>query len=64
MKLKELKNGEFFTKKELPEPKENQVWIRGAYDRTEKRYECVNFSDMNKVCYIPGEKEVYTEFTF
>lgn len=64
MKLKELKRGDFFTKKPIAEPKDNQVWIRGEYDRAEKRYECVCFDDANRFCYIKGDKEVFTDFTF
>lgn len=64
MKMKELKKGEYFTKKAIAEPTERQVWIRGDYDRTEKKYEAYRFDDVNTWCYISGNKEVYTEFTF
>ena len=37
MKIKELKKGEFFTLKPTNEPKENQVFIRGDYDRSMKK---------------------------
>ena len=40
MKIKDLKKGAFFTKKPVDNPKESQVWIRGEYDRSEKKYEC------------------------
>lgn len=62
--VKDLKNGQFFTKKDIKYPNDNQVWIRGAYDRTEKKYECTRFSDSNDVQYINGNKTVYTEFIF
>lgn len=64
MTIKELKQGEFFTKKPIEEPKDNQVWVRGEYIRSEKRYECYNWADINRFCYIKGDKEVYTGFTF
>lgn len=64
MTIKQLKQGEYFTKKPVEIPKESQVWIRGEYDRELKKYECYNFADINKFCYIPGNKEVFTEFTF
>lgn len=64
MKLKDLKKGEYFTLKPIEEPKENQVFIRGEYDRTEKKFECGKFSDINYTRYINGNREVYTEFTF
>lgn len=64
MKIKDLKKGEFFTLKPLEYPKESQVYIRGEYDRTEKKYDCGKFSD---ICYsrmFSGNKEVYTDFVF
>lgn len=64
MKLKDLKKGEYFTLKPIEEPKENQVYIRGEYDRTEKKFECGKFSDISYTRYIDGNREVYTNFTF
>ena len=37
MKVKDLKQGDFFTKKAIADPKDSQVWIRGAYDRSQKK---------------------------
>lgn len=39
MKLKELKKGDFFTKKAISDPSESQVWVRGDYDRSAKKYD-------------------------
>lgn len=64
MKVKDLRKGDFFTKKAIAEPKDSQVWIRGEYDRSEKRYECQRFDDACAFCYLPGDREVYTDFTF
>ena len=64
MTVKELKKGDYFTKKNIEYPKDNQVWIRDEYDRTEKKYLCYNFSDVNRWAYLKGTAEVYTEFTF
>lgn len=64
MKIKDIKQGDFFTKSPIEHPKEYQVWIRGAYDREQKRYECTRFGDICAICYLPGDREVYTEFTF
>ena len=64
MKIKELKKGDFFTKKELDSPKDSQVWIRGDYDRSSKRYECQRFDDASSFCYLPGTKEAFTGFVF
>ena len=63
-KVKELNGREFFTKKQIEEPKESQVWIRIGYDFSEKKYICQNFADINKICYMSGNKEVYTNFIF
>ena len=64
MKIKEMRKGAFFTKKLIDEPKESQVWIRGDYDRSQRKYECQRFDDSNKFCYLDGDREVYTEPTF
>lgn len=64
MKLKDLKIGEYFTLKPIEEPTENQVYIRGEYDRTERKYDCGKFSDISFSRLLKGDKEVYTEFTF
>lgn len=64
MKVKDLKKGEFFTRKPIENPTENQVYIRGDYDREYKRYRCDKFSDISKDILLKGETEVYTDFTF
>lgn len=64
MKLKDLKLGEYFTLKPIEEPTENQVYIRGEYDRSEKKYDCGKFSDISYSRMFDGNKEVYTDFTF
>ena len=62
--VKQLKRGDFFTKKNVEEPKESQVWIRGDYIREMKKFECQSFYDANKFCYLKGDREVFVEFTF
>lgn len=64
MKLKDLKKGEYFTLKPIADPKENQVYIRGEYDRSEKKYDCGRFDDISYSRLLKGDKEVYTDFTF
>lgn len=63
-KLKDLKRGELFTRKPHDEPNELQVYIRGEYDRSLKRYEVTKWADMNRVIMLKGETTVYTGFTF
>ena len=62
--LKEIKKGEYFTLKPIEEPKETQVFIKGDYDRSEKKYECGRFDDISYSRYLKPTTKVYTEFTF
>ena len=62
--LKDLKKGEFFTKKPIEEPKETQVFIRGEYDRGERKYEISRFSDFCDTAFLKGTAKVYVVFTF
>lgn len=66
MKLKELKKGDFFTLKPHGEDRvsDSQVYIRGEYDRSEKKYNCGRYDDINYSRYFSGDKEVYTDFIF
>lgn len=64
MKVKDLKKGEYFTIKPLEEPKENQVYIRGEYDRSTKKYDCGRFDDISYSREFDGNKEVFIDFTF
>lgn len=64
MKIRELKPGQYFTLKQIDEPKESQVWVRGEYDRSSRTYSATNFSDMNRERFFKGDREVHTEFTF
>lgn len=64
MTIKELKKGEFFTKKQIENPAENQVFIRGNYCREEKKFEIIRFSDVNDIQYVKGNKGIFTDFIF
>ena len=64
MKVKELKKGDFFTKKPNPSPSDSQVWVRGDYDRSAKKYECHRWDDVNTFCYLSGSREVFTDLIF
>ena len=63
-KLKNLKQGEYFTLRPISKPKESQVYIRDEYNRYEGKYECIKFSDMCHSRLFKGDKEVYTDFIF
>lgn len=64
MKLKDLKKGDYFTKKDISEPTESQVFIRGEYCREDKKYVIYRFSDVNDFQLMKGDKEVFTDFVF
>ena len=64
MTIKDLKKGDFFTLKPIEYPTEKQVYIRGEYDRAEKKYECIRFDDISSARYFAGSKEIYTDFIF
>lgn len=62
--IKELKKGEWFTLKEIEEPKSSQVYVRGDYDRESKTYSCYKWEDVNEERYYKSTKVVFTEFIF
>lgn len=62
--VKELKKGEYFTRKNIEYPSEKQVFIRGDYDRESKRYICLRFDDCNYSVSLKGSSEVFTDFIF
>ena len=64
MLLKQLKKGEYFTKKKIDEPKESEVWVRDDYDRSARTYTVYCFDDVNHIQQLSGETEVYTDFVF
>ena len=64
MLLKELKKGDWFTLKPIEYPNESQVYIRGDYDRSDKKYSCCKWSDINYERFLKGTTKVYTDFIF
>lgn len=66
MKLKDLKKGDLFTLKSHGEHhvNDNQVYIKGQYDRTEKKYDCGRCDDISYSRYFDGNKTVYTDFIY
>ena len=64
MTVKDLKKGEYFTLKPYSEPTEKQVYIRGEYDRAERKYDCGKFDDISYSRLLKGNTVVYTDFTF
>ena len=64
IKLKDLKKGEFFTRKPIEEPKENQVFIKDFYVREDKKWFCQRWSNISDGIELKGDTIVYTEFYF
>lgn len=64
MKIKELKKGEYFTRKNIEYPTEKQVFIKGDYDRQLKKYSCINFSDISKEIFLKPDTEIFVDFIF
>jgi len=62
--LRDLKPGTWFTLKPLETPREGQVWVRGEYDRAEKKYSCQNWADICRERSLKGSTPVYTDFIF
>ena len=64
-KLKEVKNGDFFTLKNYGEyPDDKKVYIRGDYSRECKKFSCYKFDDINAETFKKGDLIVYTDFIF
>lgn len=66
MKLKDLKHGEYFTRKSMHEreAKPSQVYIKGDYDRSTKKYWCQKWDDISRGMELKGDTKVYQDFTF
>lgn len=64
MTVKDLKKGDYFTLKEITDPAERQVWIRGEYDRASRKYSIINFADINRERLVKGTAPAYADMTF
>lgn len=64
MTVKQLKQGEWFTRKPIAEPKASQVYIREEYDRSTGKYICTKWDDISKSILLKGTTEIYTDFIF
>lgn len=63
-KLRDLKVGEFFTRKQIENPREEQVLIRCAFDQRSQKYPCQRYSDISDYVNLSGDTLVYTDFVF
>ena len=62
--LKSLNKGDFFTLGLIDEPKANQVYVKGNYDRATKSWYCYRFDDINYGRFLKPNKVVGHGFTF
>ena len=62
--IEKVKKGDYFTLKPIEYPKENQVWVREDYDRSQKKYGASKFSDFCHDRYFKRGTIVYVDFTF
>lgn len=58
--IKTVKQGEYIKRK----ADAKTVYIKGAYDRSTKSYECTDTEDINKQIYIKADKPVFIGFTY
>ncbi len=66
MKLRELKHGDFFTLKSFSgkTPTDKQVYIKGEYDRSSRKYDCGRCDDISYSRSFKADTEIYTDFTY
>jgi|11_taG_2_1085331.scaffolds.fasta_scaffold237749_1 hypothetical protein len=60
VKLKDIKAGEMFWRKETS----GKVYLRGDYCRYEKRYMCDDWDDISRCIWLKGETIVWIDLTF
>lgn len=58
--IKSAKPGEYIKRKADAQA----VYIKGAYDRATKSFECIDANDMNRQIYIKADKTVFVGFTY
>jgi hypothetical protein len=63
MKIKDIKINDWFTLKDIEEPKEGQVWVRNHYDKETKTYSITNWKTQ-KERFVKGDRIVFVDFTF
>lgn len=56
--LKNVKRDELFR---LSTSENAPLWVRGEYDRAEKKYECYKYDDINHFSYFKGTRNVFVE---
>lgn len=63
-KVRDLKQGEWFTRKPIDYPTERQVFIRDFYCREDKKFFCMRWTNISDGILLKGDTIVYTDFFF
>ena len=58
--IKQVKPGDYIKRK----ADSKAVYIKGAYDRATKSFECTDTEDINRVIYIKSDKLVFVGFAY
>ena len=61
--IKDLQLEQWFTLKDIQEPKPNQVWVRNHYDRATKTFSITNW-ETQRERFIKADKQVFIDFIF
>lgn len=64
IKLRDLKPNEMFTRKPIEEPNEKQVFYKRDYIKSDKRFICEHYNDMNSYITLKPDTTVYIDFYF
>lgn len=62
MELIQLNSGDYFTLKPILDPKVSQVYVRGPWNPSTKKWICWKFNDINSISEFKDDKVVYTDF--
>ena len=62
--LREVNPKDLFTLSPIEYPKENQVWIKGSYDRASKTFCVTNWSNIGRERFLKGDRVVFQDFFF
>lgn len=54
--IKKLKRGEFFR---FINDENAPLWVRSAFNRIDKNYECYRYDDVNHCVYCKAERKIW-----
>lgn len=63
-RIADLQVGDYFILRPHTYPTEKQVWVRGKYDRSTKKYDCYKWDDICHCKQFNPETKVFTNFIF